>query len=182
MYDTRQFRSILYILILLGVTGYCVATEAPLLWVFAVTATLINAWLVSAGLFVPLPRVWSGLITLLALGFFALTSYFGDVLLIITFSQFAVILQVIKLYEQCQNRDYAQLLVLSLLVMVAAAISTASLFFGFTFLVYLFVSLYCSLLFHLKSETYRARSKYGQPAHKISPATLRQDQRDCPSR
>ena len=41
-----------------------------------------------------------------------------------------LLLQLVKLYEQRANRDYAQLIVLSLLLMVAAAINTASLVFG----------------------------------------------------
>ena len=61
------------------------------------------------------------------------------------------------MWEQRANRDYAQLLVLSLLLMVAAAISTGSLVFGLLFVGYLLTSLYCCLLFHLKVETDDAR-------------------------
>ena len=66
-------------------------------------------------------------------------------------------------------RDYAQLLVLSLLLMVAAAISTASLLFGLIFVAYLLMALYCCLLFHLKVETEDARAAAGFPVV-ISPA------------
>ncbi|HWP39445.1 MAG TPA: transglutaminaseTgpA domain-containing protein, partial [Tepidisphaeraceae bacterium] len=96
---------------------------------------------------------------------------------ILTIGQFLVLLQIVKLFEQRANRDYAQLLVLSLLLMVAASISTASLVFGILLIVYLFLSLYCCLLFHLKVETDHARRAIGLPEETLNPATLRQDQR-----
>ncbi len=86
----------------------------------------------------------------------------------------------VKLFEQRANRDYAQLLVLSLLLMVAAAISTASLLFGIILIVYLFVSLHCCLLFHLKVELDQAKEICQQPADQLNPAAFEQDQRDLP--
>ncbi len=76
-----------------------------------------------------------------------------------------------------RNRDYGQLLVLGLLMMVAASINTASLFFGILLIVYLFLSLYCCLLFHLKIEADAAKAAFAVPDEKFSVAMLRQDQR-----
>ena len=61
--------------------------------------------------------------------------------------------------------------------MVAAAINTASLLFGLLFISYLFLSLYCCLLFHLKVETDYAREAIGLDPDNANPSTLRQDQR-----
>ena len=83
---------------------------------------------------------------------------------ILLIGHFLVLLQLVKLYEQRANRDYAQLIVLSLLLMVAAAINTASLLFGLMFIAYLFLSLYCCLLFHLKVETDTARAALASSA------------------
>ena len=70
---------------------------------------------------------------------------------------------------------------LSLLLMVAAAISTASQLFGIMFIAYLFVSLHCCLLFHLKVEVDQARGRFinSRRIH-TNPALLRQDARDLP--
>ena len=91
--------------------------------------------------------------------------------------QFLVLLQLVKLWEQRTNRDYWQLLVLGLLMMVAAAISTSSLWFGLLFLLYLVLSLYCCLLFHLKVESENAGAAMAIPRHRFSRSTLSQDQR-----
>src|SRR4051812_37148833 len=183
MYDIRQFRPVVYLLIFVGITGFAIAAQSPALWVLSTTAILLNAWLVTTRRFSPLPRLLANGVTLVALLYAFMTyrdtgsvgSISGSPILII--GQFLVILQIVKLYEQRGNRDYAQLLVLSLLLMVAAAISTASLAFGLLFVAYLFLALYACLLFHLKVETDHAKAAIGIAEEKINPMTLRQDQR-----
>jgi protein-glutamine gamma-glutamyltransferase len=177
MYDIRQFKPTLYILLMLGITGFALASESPGIWVLAGGGLLLNAWLVKTGRFTPMPRLLANLLTVLAMGFVAMEIRDGDSAPIIIIGQFLVMLHLVKVFEQRANRDYAQLLVLSLLLMVSAAISSASLIFGLTFIVYMFISLYCCLLFHLKVEADQAKAAYGLPQDKISPITLQQDQR-----
>ena len=166
MYDVSQFKTALYAVVLLGLSGYALAAESPGLWVFALALILANAWLVRQGTFRPIPRVAANAVTvvafLFALGQLRSHSVDSPILAI---GQFLVLLQVVKLWEQRANRDYAQLLVLSLLLMVAAAISTASLLFGLVFVGYVLASLYCCLLFHLKVETEQARAAAELPAN-----------------
>jgi len=180
MYDIRQFRMTLYLVILMGISGFCLAAETPGLWLLAVAGTLLNWWLVRRKRFVPMPRIVANLVTVLALLYVMMQVHAGDSTPILTVGQFLVILHLVKLYEQRANRDFAQMLILSLLLMVAGAISTASLLFGLLLIVYLFVSLYCCLLFHLKAETEAARTALGGMAGKVNPVTLRQDQRFLP--
>jgi len=177
MYNIRQFKPVLYLLLMVGLSGFSLAAQSPGLWVLGATGILLNAWLVSTGRFVPMPRALANIVTLLA------TLYSAQQMLtqsgppVIVIGQFLVLLHLVKLWEQRANRDYAQLLVLSLLLMVAAAINTASLVFGLLFITYLFLSLYCCLLFHLKVETDTARAALALPEEIISPQRLRQDQR-----
>lgn len=177
MYDIRQFRPALFALMVLSVSGFSLAAEMPALWILGLVAVLANAWMVFTGRFRPLPRLVSNIITIGALVFVinqVLTSGITPVLMI---GEFLMLLQIVKLWEQRGNRDYGQLLVLSLLLMVAAAISTASMLFGIMLAVFVFLSLYCCLLFHLKVETDAAKLAMSAPLHKISPTVLRQDQR-----
>lgn len=176
MYDIRQFRPALYALVLMGMTGFALASQSPGIWVLSSAAVLMNMWLVMTGRFRPLPRFLANVVTLLALVYVALVVRQGMLTPILVVGQFLVFLQIVKLFEQRANRDYAQLLVLSLLLMVAAAISTASLVFGVLLVAYLFLSLYCCLLFHLKVESDHAKQAIGVPEEKLNLATLRQDQ------
>jgi transglutaminase-like putative cysteine protease len=174
MYDVQQFKPSLYLVVLLGLAGYAMAAESPGLWVFATALVLTNVWLVRQGTFKPVPRLVANGVTVLAFGWaFLQVHTHGVDSPILAIGQFLVLLQVVKVWEQRANRDYAQLLVLSLLLMVAAAISTASLLFGFIFVGYLLVVLYCCLLFHLKVETEGAHATMqlgGQPVAEPSVA------------
>lgn len=177
MYDIRQFKPTLYVLVMLGVVGFTLAAQAPALFVLAGAAIGLNAWLVATGRFTPMPRWLANGITLLAFLYVAQQVFVLRTTPIIIVGQFLVLLQIAKLFEQRANRDYAQLLVLSLLLMVAASITTASLLFGVLLIGYLFLSLYCCLLFHLKVETDHAKNAYALSDDRINPAMLRQDQR-----
>ena len=180
MYDLNQFRAALYSLLLLGMWGFALAAESPGLWIIGTGGILLHVWLVKTGRFTPMPRILANLVTLASLALVTLEVRAGGVSPILTVGQFIVLLHLVKLFELRANRDYAQLLVLSLLLMVAAAISTASLLFGTIFIVYMFLSLHCCLLFHLKMEVDQARHMYQQPVDHLNPALLRQDARDLP--
>src|SRR5690606_13302125 len=125
----RQFKPTLYLVVLMGITGFCMAIGGAGLWLIAAAAMAFNAWLVRTDRFAPLPRVVANVATILAF-VWAFISVRGGATAIIGIGNFLVILQLVKLYEQRANRDYAQVLVLSLLLMVAASINTASLLFG----------------------------------------------------
>jgi transglutaminase-like putative cysteine protease len=179
MYNIRQFKPVLYLLLMVGITGFSLAAASPGLWVVGATGVLLNAWLVFTGRFTPMPRMVANAVTLAATLYCARQMLTNSGPAVIVIGQFLVLLHLVKLWEQRANRDYAQLLILSLLLMVAAAINTASLVFGLLFITYLFLSLYCCLLFHLKVDTDAARAAMELPADEgpLSPQRLRDDQR-----
>jgi hypothetical protein len=158
-------------------SGFALAAQWPGLWVLAVGGVLLNAWLVRTGRFTPMPRFLASVVTIIAFIYIADLVLHSQTTPILVIGQFLVLLQLVKLYEQRANRDYAQLIILSLLLMVAAAINTASLMFGLLFIAYLFLSLYVCLLFHLKVESEDARKAIALPEIEPHPNTLRQDQR-----
>jgi transglutaminase-like putative cysteine protease len=177
MYKISQFKPTLYALLLLGILGFSLASESPGVWLLGTGGILLNAWLVRTGRFLPMPRILANVVTIGSMLFVAREAFTPNNTPVMVIGKFLVLLQLIKLWEQRANRDYAQLLVLSLLLMVAASINTASLLFGILLLVYLFLSLYCCLLFHLKVESDAAKLAFALPEGKMSPATLRQDER-----
>ena len=177
MYRISQFKPALYVLLLVGILGFALASESAGIWVLGTGGVLLNAWLVKTGRFIPMPRLLANVVTIAAMLFIAREVFVPNTTPVMIIGKFLVLLQLIKLWEQRANRDYAQLLVLSLLLMVAAAINTASLLFGVLFVIYLFLSLYCCLLFHLKVESDSARAAFAVSDDRLSPATLRQDER-----
>src|SRR5439155_23750571 len=119
-----------------------------------------------------MPRLLASVVTIVAFIYITDLVLHSTATPILIIGQFLVLLQLVKLYEQRANRDYAQLIVLSLLLMVAAAINTASLLFGLMFIAYLFLSLYVCLLFHLKVESEEARRAIALPEMEPHPNTL----------
>lgn len=187
MYDIRQFKPTLYMLLLLGLSGFCLAARSPGLWLVCMVAIGGHYTLRQSGIMPPLPN-WAAALVALGFGFVTFQRFVNDPgNQLLAAGQFLVLLQLVKLYQEgtgdarTENRNYVSLLVLSLLLMVAASISTASLVFGVIFIAYLFTSLYCCLLFHLKVETEAAKSAMTLPKDVISPAVLRQDERFLPS-
>ncbi|MEM6313899.1 MAG: DUF3488 and transglutaminase-like domain-containing protein, partial [Planctomycetota bacterium] len=176
MYDIRQFRPMLVVLLVVGFTGFAIALRSPGWWVLAVGGTLLQAWLVKSGRFRPMPRFVANMAGILAFGV-GVMMVFGGNSPITGIGRGLVLLQLVTLFEHRGNRDSAKLIVLSLLLMVASAISTSSLAFGLLFIAYLFLSLYCCLLFHLKVETDTAKRMMNLNEEAANPLTLRQDLR-----
>lgn len=186
MYDVRQFRLVLYVLLGLGLTGFSVAARTPGLWVMSMGAIWAHAFLKRRGALGAVPS-WAAALLACVFLLFTLRTFVRDPgNQLLAAGQFLAALQLIKLYQEGgsrggdmrgENRNYAWLLVLSFLLMVAAMISTASLLFGVLLLVYLFLSLYTCQLFHLKIEAEAARAAMTLPKDVPHPAILRQDER-----
>src|SRR5690242_16729578 len=98
MYDIRQFKPVLYLVVLLGITGFAVAAEQPALWVLAAGGVLLNAWLVKTGKFAPMPRWLANIISLLALAYVANQILRLPATPILLIGQFLVLLQIVKLF------------------------------------------------------------------------------------
>jgi hypothetical protein len=176
-YDIRQFQPVLYLVLILGMTGYALAAQSPGIWVFSVGMVVAHWWLRGRGYLNPIPRWLANLVTVGSALFVLLQVRPGMAAPILVIGQFLILLQLVKLYEQRQNRDAAQLLVLSLLLVVAASINTASLLFGIVLIAYLLLSLYGWLLFHLKVESDAAARQNPGGAGVIHAQTALQDQR-----
>jgi len=178
MYDIRQFRPTLYLLLFLGFSAFAIAAGSVEAWVLSVGALTLHGWLVRTKRFTPMPRWLAGLVTTVLFLYTALSLY--DQIqsrAVFILGQFLIFLQLVKLFEVRGNRDYAQLLVLSVLLVVAAAINSASLVFGLVLIAHILVALYACLLFHLKLETDQAKALLGLSEDNVPPETLRQDQR-----
>lgn len=177
MYTITQFKPTLYAVLLLGMLGFGLAAESAGIWALGTAGILLNGWLVKTRRFTPIPRLLANLVTIGSMLYVAREVVVPGATPVVVIGKFLVLLQLIKLWEQRANRDYAQLIVLSLLLMVAASISTTSLIFAVLLVAYLFLSLYCCLLFHLKVETDSAHAAFAIPVERISPTTIRQDKR-----
>ena len=174
----RQFRPALLALVTLGATGFCLATGNAALWVLVVAAIAANARLRRDGAW-GLPRWGANALTLVA-GGWAVWRVAGGALPVEPIGLFLVVLQVVKLYEQraaTADRDAGQLIVLSLLTVVAAAMTQGgtALWFGGLLVAWALLAVHTALLYQLKGESDAARRAAGDagPGRRAAPAFAR---------
>lgn len=153
----RRFPFLAYVLALLSMFGFTWASHNYPLMAFAFLATALSWWLVESSEGPPIPRwIITSAVLVDALMLACELILFHQQNLILALGHFIVGLILCKLYEVKTNRDYGQILILTLLLMLSAAILTTSAIFAVTLVCYLGMGLYVSLVFHLRCETQRA--------------------------
>src|SRR3712207_2984414 len=104
MYNIRQFKPALYVLLLLGMAGYGLASQAPGIWVLGTAGILLNGWLVYTGRFLPMPRLLANVVTIASMLYVARQVFASGTTPVLVIGQFLVLLHLIKLWEQRANR------------------------------------------------------------------------------
>lgn len=69
---------------------------------------------------------------------------------IVSLAHYLILIMLCKLFERKTNRDYAQMVAMSLLLIVAASLTTVELWFGFATVIYLLLLSYIGMIFTLK--------------------------------
>lgn len=149
---TQLFRRLVFAQVLLGIVAFCMAEPNPGLLLVAGALGALSWYVTEGPTGRPMPR-WTvnlGSIAAVAWLLYELVSREGQVL--VGMGHFTMWLQVLMLYSDKSNREYAQLLVLSLLQMIGASALPGglSMIFGALLAVYCVMSLFTVLLFQLK--------------------------------
>lgn len=168
----RSFPALAFALVLLSIAGLCAAQRSVGLLLVAGTLAAIS-WSVTEG---PrgrtLPRWVSNILVIgVCLNVFRdLMLNPADVMGVL--GRFTLLLTLVKLYERRHARDYAQLLMLSLVLMIAGCMQSSDLIFGVVLLLYVLLGLYVLLLFQLHSAYERvreARTALMPADHRLAP-------------
>lgn len=167
MYEARHFIRAIHILLVMGFIGFAIAAESPGTLVVGVGLTLLHALLTKDQQAWHPPHALCVAVSLIAIVLVAMGIARGQLTPVLGFSYLLVTLILVKLFEWRSNRDIGQALVMSLLLMTAAAINSASLVFGVIFIMYLLLGLYVSLLLHLKAESDRAIAAFAIPGDRL---------------
>ena len=171
MYSIRQFRPFFYAVLMLSVVGYGIALESMAHLVVGLILVSFNAWMTRAGGFCAIPRWLASSVALLS-GLWGLAGVVQGVQTpLVAVSMWLYFLMLVIIWSHHDNRAFAQAFAMSLVLMVVGAINTASLLFGLVFMAYLLLSLYWSLLFHLKVESDYAIRVYHLSKEHIDIAT-----------
>lgn len=170
----RHFERLVMLQVVVSISAFCVAERDFSLLLVGVGVVLL-AWLVRR--WRPdwgLPQWLVTLLSIGAVGWF-ITELRGEAPQLITAAgQFVLTLLVIVLWGPRGNREYGQLMALSLLLMIASAVLTVELAFGALLLAYCLVALLAVLMLEIKSTGDRVtleRKRGAPPDAPLTPAS-----------
>jgi transglutaminase-like putative cysteine protease len=145
-------RRMIFTQVLLGIVAFCTAEKNPGLLLVAGAIGAMSWYLTEGPRGRALPRwvVNAGALVASAWLAFALLSQRSHVVL--AMGHFTMILQLLMLYARKTDREYSQLLVLSLLQMISASVLSVSMIYGLFLAAYCAVALTTILLFHLTTS------------------------------
>lgn len=149
MKPLRSFPMLAFALVLLSVTALCIVQRSIGMLLVAGTLAAISWYITEGPRGKSLPR-WVSNILVIAVTLNLLVDLSqnrADLLGVL--GRFTVWLTVIKLYERRTARDYAQLLLLSLVLMLTACLQSNDLIYGVLLLIYAALGLYVLLLFQM---------------------------------
>ncbi len=150
------FRRLVFIQVLLGILAFCMAEQNPEMLLISGALVALSWYVVEGPTGKPLPQsvIMTGAVIAVAWVMLDIF-YFHNTNLIIAIGHLTMWLQVLQLYGEKRNRDYALLLVLSLLQMVGASVLSYSVVFGVMLGVYGVLALGTVLLFQIKGTSDR---------------------------
>jgi len=157
----RRFPSRLFILVMLSIVAASIAQESVTILLVGGTLAVLSWYITEGPRGRTLPR-WVSNVLMIGLSLHA----FADVLsfpepeaLISTMAHFGVWLILIKLYERKTARDYAHLLMLTMLLMLTGCLNSAMLLYGVLLLAYVLYGMYVLALFQFYAQHERMRDE-----------------------
>jgi len=144
------FRRLVFIQVLLGIVAFCIAERAPGVLLVAGALGALSWYVVEGPTGKPLPQyiILPGAILSVIWLIGDLFWHHGNVIL--AMGHFTMFLQILLLYGKKTNREYGEILVLSLMQMIGASVLTVSVIYGVFLVAYVILALFTLLLFHLK--------------------------------
>lgn len=147
----NAFNKLVFAVVLLSIVAFCVA-EANLALLIVAGSLAALAWYVTQNdARKALPRWVSTIGALVAVLWLALDLRWQQQDLLVAVGHFITWLQVLLLYTRKRNRDYVQLLLLSLMLMLAASVLNPSMIYSVLLAIYFALGIVTVLLLQLKA-------------------------------
>ncbi len=167
------FRRLVFAQVLFGIIAFCMAEPGgnPALLLVAGTLAALSWYVVEGPSGKPLPQWMIHMGAFAAVGWLVFDLRREADQVVLAMGHFTMWLQIVQLYGQKTNREYALLLVLSLLQVVGASMISVSMLFGVILIAYCALALFTVLLFQLKMTADRVRewNRTATPRRKHTP-------------
>lgn len=164
-----RFNTVACLAVGAAIMGYCVAEPAPALAAFSMPVLALGWWLARGGTPTALPRAAINLLVIAAIAraFFSVANSGNAV--VSHLSEFLVLIQLIKLFDRKAPRDEAQVLCLSLFVVLGALLTSNALGVGLLLLVYTPLATAAAMLLQIRAGLTRAMAaEAGAPPTRLA--------------
>lgn len=148
-----MFRRLVFVQVMLGMVAFCLAEPPhgnPALLLVVGTLCVLSWYVAEGPGGKPLPQWLINIGAMLAIAWLGVDLVLRRRPIIVGMCHFTMWLQILQLYGHKKNREYALILVLSLLQMVGASILSVTMLFGILLFAYCVVGLLTVLLFQFK--------------------------------
>jgi hypothetical protein len=147
------FRRLVFAQVLLGIVAFCMAEPNPGMLLIAGAMGALSWYVVEGPTGKPVPQwiILPGAVA--AVGWLLFDLWWQHGQIIGAMGHFTMWLQILLLYAKKTNREYGEILVLSLMQMIGASVLTVSMIFGVLLAAYCVLALFTLLLFHLKATS-----------------------------
>ncbi|QDU34517.1 Protein-glutamine gamma-glutamyltransferase [Poriferisphaera corsica] len=156
------FRKLMFFMVMLGITSFCIAEQNYGLLLVLIILGAFSWLLTETPHGRPLPRPLIYLTSVIIIIWLVLDLYYFRSHTLIAMGHFTIWLQLILLFSQKTNREYAQLIILSILQMIGASILSISMLYGILLFLYSTIAIITLLVFNLKLTNdfiYKSRQK-----------------------
>ncbi len=165
------FRRVAFYQVLLGILTFCYAEANPGMLLVAGSMVVLSRYVSEGPWGRPLPRWAVNLLALIALGWMFSRLAMSTTNIIVTMGHFTMWLQVLVMFAHKSNREYGQVLLLSLLQMIGASVLSVSIIYGLLLGVYCVLAVLTVLVFNLKGASdriYELNRKAASDARRVT--------------
>jgi len=148
----QTFNRTAFYQILLGILTFCYAEANPGMLLVAGSLVVLSRYVTDSPWGRPLPWWLINLMALAAVTWMIATLALTTPNIIVVMGHFTMWLQVLILFGRKSNREYGQILILSLLQMIGASVLSVSMIYGVLLGVYCVLAMLTVLVFQLKSS------------------------------
>ncbi len=149
----QTFSRIAFYQVLLGILTFCYAEADPGMLLVAGSLVVLSRYVSEGPWGRPVPWWVINLLAVMAAGWMISQLVLTRSNIIVTMGHFTMWLQVLVMFARKSNREYGQVLMLSLLQMIGASVLSVSMIYGALLGVYCVLAMLTLLIFHLKSSS-----------------------------
>lgn len=155
----QTFSRVAFYQVLLGILTFCYAEANPGMLLVAGSLVVLSRYVSEGPWGRPMPWWVINLLAVVAAGWMISRLVLANPNIIVTMGHFTMWLQVLVMFARKSNRDYGQVLMLSLIQMIGASVLSVSIIYGVLLGVYCVLAVLTVLIFQLKSSRDRAHEE-----------------------